>query len=325
MFFSFCYNKIMKTSSKQHFLQSDFWSEILRREGKKIINFSSSDLAMAVFKNLPGSYTYCYLARGPIFFGNEEKRSSGVSAFLKESTSLSKTEKLVFVRIEPSFEDFLLIKEFAKSEKIKLQKTIDLQPQKTLIINLSKELGQLEKELSQKTRYNIRLAEKKGVVIVKGSHREFSDFWRLMQMTGERDSFGIHNEAHYRNLIENGGDNLELWFAKFENQIIAAGIFCFFGDQATYLHGASDHNWRSLMAPQLLQWKIIQEAKQRGFLVYDFYGIDEKKWPGVTRFKKGFGGEIIEYPGTYDLVLRPSYYYFYQNLRLLYRKIRKLL
>ncbi|MCX6795116.1 MAG: peptidoglycan bridge formation glycyltransferase FemA/FemB family protein [Candidatus Falkowbacteria bacterium] len=316
----------MINSSNSHFLQSSFWSRILVAESERLLNFSEpSMLAIASLKNLKFGYHYGYFPRGPIFLGIEEKREKGFADLFERLFVFAKTEKVIFLRIEPNFKDYSVIDKQSKRFGLRILKSIDLQPRRTWVLNLKKDLALIEKELSQKTRYNIRLAEKKGVKIVQSGEQCFSDFWSLMKTTGERDSFGIHSKKHYLNLIKSGADNIELWFAEINGRKIAAGLFCFYDGVATYLHGASDNEFRNLMAPHLLQWRIIEEAKRRGFVVYDFYGIDEKKWPGVTRFKKGFGGEELYYPGTYDLVLKPACYFFYQNSRMIYRKLRKFL
>jgi len=105
---------------------------------------------------------------------------------------------------------------------------------------------------------------------------------------------------------------VELFVAIYNKKIIVANIVMFYKETAIYLHGASDYQYRNLMAPYLLQWQQILEAKERGCSEYDFWGIDEKKWPGVTRFKRGFGGKEIVYPGAYDLVFQPTWYRIYK-------------
>jgi lipid II:glycine glycyltransferase (peptidoglycan interpeptide bridge formation enzyme) len=109
-----------------------------------------------------------------------------------------------------------------------------------------------------------------------------------------------------------GENNLKLFIAEYEDRIIAANIVMFFGNRAVYLHGASSNECRNLMAPYLLQWEQIKEAKKQGCEIYDFWGIDEKKWPGVTRFKKGFGGEEIDYSGTFDFIFDKTWYEIYK-------------
>ncbi|TSC74000.1 MAG: methicillin resistance protein, partial [Parcubacteria group bacterium Gr01-1014_33] len=116
----------------------------------------------------------------------------------------------------------------------------------------------------------------------------------------------------------------ELFFAESEGRILAAALINFYHAQkgesaATYLHGASSHEHREMMAPHLLHWRIIQEAKKRGCGTYDFWGIDEKKWPGVTRFKIGFGGDILEYPESVDVVYKRGLYRLYRFFRKMIR------
>jgi lipid II:glycine glycyltransferase (peptidoglycan interpeptide bridge formation enzyme) len=113
----------------------------------------------------------------------------------------------------------------------------------------------------------------------------------------------------------------KLLVAKYNNRIIALSIICFFNNTATYLHGGSSNQNRNVMAPFLLQWQAIKKAKEQGCVYYDFYGIDEKKWPGVTRFKKGFNGQNINYIGTFDLIYSPVYYWIYKIARFIRRLI----
>jgi len=295
------------------FLQSFFWSEMQKKEGEIIEAWGAylddELMASAIFikKYLFGSFYYWYAARGP---RGEKNAQEFLLAELKKQKRGG-----IFLRIEP--EELLSGGELTG---IEIKKSFAIQPTKTLFLDLSSEEDELLAAMHQKTRYNIRLAEKKGVRIVLGEEKDFSEFWRLMALTGERDAFRLHGKQHYKNILE--ADNIKLFLAQHEGKNIAAGIFCFFGDRATYLHGASDNEARNLMAPYLLQWEMIKEAKKQGKKYYDFYGIDEKKWPGVTRFKLGFGGFVKEYAGTYDLLVRPSIYKLYEFLRKLRRMVK---
>jgi lipid II:glycine glycyltransferase (peptidoglycan interpeptide bridge formation enzyme) len=294
------------------FLQSYFWSELIRQEGDRVERWGVKDkgeLSAAitiVYKPLFGGFFYCYAPRGPI------GRQEAISFLLSELKK--KNQGSVFLRLEPS-------EDLDKMFTSRLKKSLDLQPKKTLCLDLR--LGQAEilKAMHPKTRYNIKLAEKKGVKISQGTGKDFSEFWRLMTLTGARDGFRLHSAKHYQNLL-NDSEHIKLFFASSGDRNIATGLFCFFSDRVTYLHGASDNEARNLMAPYLLQWEVIKQAQTAGYKYYDFYGIDEKKWPGVTRFKLGFGGFIKEYPGTYDLIFRPAIYSFYEFLRKLRRLIK---
>ena len=322
-----------KYSAGTEFLQSLAWSQIIKQEGANLKFFQVSNeadivlRAMIISKNFPflSHLNYGYCPRGPLL-KKDLASDLGVGAFKLLMDKIKEESKLVFFRFEPE----LYLLNSLKKEKINLQKTIDLQPQKTLLINLEQEETEILKAMHQKTRYNIRLAEKKGVVIKEAMfaindkeqlEKDFSDFWQLMKKTSKRDDFKIHGSSHYRHLLLSGGNSVKLFFAEYEGKRIATAMFSFFGDKVTYLHGASDSEFKSLMAPYLLQFSVIKEAKNKGFKLYDFYGIDEKKWPGVTRFKLGFGGFVYEYAGTYDLVFQPFWYFLYN----LMRKVRRLI
>lgn len=301
---------INRTSSGRgaEFLQSWEWGELLKREGAEVLRVGIETAAAMIVKQPISKHYYWYAPRGPL------GSVTDLSLLIKEIRGIDK--KAVFLRIEP-------YKLLENKTPLNIKKTISLQPKKTLVLDLNLSEDELLSNMHQKTRYNIRLADKKGVEIKEGSAEDFSEFWRLMSLTGERDNFRIHGSNHYKNLLSADKNFIKLFFARYKGQNIAAGLFCFWGDQVTYLHGASDNKLRSLMAPYLLQWSVIKEAKEIGFRYYDFYGIDEEKWPGVTRFKQGFGGEVIEYPGTFDVVFKPFYYFIYNLLRRLKRGLAK--
>lgn len=315
-------NLILKAD--QEFLQSQIWENIIKKEGEETRRFEEA-LLISKKINLPlisklkifSKLNYQYSPRGPIISKNE------VESFWSLVEKIKEKFKPIFFRFEPGLELMEALKGGGLN-KYKLKKTIDLQPSQTLLIDLSLSEEEILKAMQQKTRYNIRLAAKKGIKVIEVineaiSEIDFSDFWRLMKKTANRDGFRIHSEAHYKNLLTSSKGAIKLFFAQYQGQRIAAGLFALYGDKVIYLHGASDNEFRNLMAPYLLQFEIIKKAKLEGFNFYDFYGIDEKKWPGVTRFKKGFGGFIYNYAGTYDLVFRPGLYFLYNFLRNLRR------
>jgi lipid II:glycine glycyltransferase (peptidoglycan interpeptide bridge formation enzyme) len=197
-------------------------------------------------------------------------------------------------------------------------------PKATLVIDLAKNEEVLLQEMHEKTRYNIRLAERKGVVAQQVSVQEgFEKFWALMRDTARRDAIGIHAKAYYRKMLEiaQGEEpTTHLFLAQLADAPLAAALLVVSGDTATYLHGGSSSAQRNLMAPYVLQWRMMQFARARGMRWYDMWGIapsttekltnrktDEQNrhpWAGITRFKMGFGGEVREGAGTFDIVCR---------------------
>jgi len=298
----------MSDLATSEFLQSLEWETIIQAKGGKTLRLGANFIThhpgtLFIEKPLLGGYHYLYVPRGPLV-------SVAETAWLVTEIT-ARDKRLIFIRLEPSTK-------LEIAGRV-IKKTVNQQPAKTLMLDLRLRETKLLAGLHQKTRYNLRLAQKKGVEIKRGQAIDFPEFWRLMTLTGKRDNFRLHARDHYENLLKSQA--VKLYFARYQGQNIAAGLFCFFGNRVTYLHGASDNKFRNVMAPYLLQWTVIQEAQAAGYWYYDFYGIDEKKWPGVTRFKLGFGGTVLEYPGTFDVVLRPGLYWLYS----LGRRLRRLI
>ena len=143
-----------------------------------------------------------------------------------------------------------------------------------------------------------------------------------MKITARRDGITPHSESYYRQMFETiPAENLKLYVAEYGDKIIAANLVIFYGNTATYLHGASDNKSRNVMAPYFLQWRQIQYAKAAGCTRYDFGGVkndgDDKSWAGITRFKSGFspGTLPVEFPGSYDIVIDPVRYNLYRLIQ----------
>ncbi|HCP08709.1 MAG TPA: hypothetical protein DIT25_02850 [Candidatus Moranbacteria bacterium] len=161
------------------------------------------------------------------------------------------------------------------------------------------------------------------------------EFLRLVKITSERNKITPHPENYYRKMFEViPSDILKLYVAEYEGKIIATNLVIFYEGTAIYLHGASDDKCKNLMAPYLLQWKQIQDAKKAGCAKYDFGGIkssgptpldrnDQKgsdrygSWSGITRFKTGFSPNTkpLEFPGSYDIVISPGKYKLYRIIQ----------
>jgi lipid II:glycine glycyltransferase (peptidoglycan interpeptide bridge formation enzyme) len=340
--------------NKGLFLQSWEWGEFQKSLGRKIWRLRDGEnwAALIIRYDLPMGKNYLYCPAGPLL--NEkgkiknEKLQVKIQKFLDETKRIAKNEKSIFLKIEP-FAEINLKEDCPPSGGQSSKCWIDSGFQKsdggqrileTLVLDLEKSEEQLLAGMKQKTRYNIRLAEKHGVIIriSDNPEKDFEGFWKLASETSDRDDFRLHPKGYYLKQLsfchpkQSEGshtkdsspaaqnDNLcvKLFLAVYQDKVIAANIVVFFGDRAIYLHGASSNESRNLMAPYLLQWEQIKEAKKRGCGIYDFWGIDEVKWPGVTRFKKGFGGNEIDYIGTYDYVFDKVWYKLYELAKRIY-------
>jgi len=308
-------NGFLSKQKHSQLLQSFSWGEFQEKVGGKVFRLGVEEegeliaAATIIEKLLPMGKNYFYSPRGPII-NSQLSISNYQLAFellLNETEGIAKKEGVMFLRFEPLLQ--------ITNYQLPITKTLDVQPSKTLVLDLSKSEDELLNKMHQKTRYNIRLASKKGIEIVEGKIEDFDKFWQLMGETSDRDDFRLHGIDYYKEMIKADKDSIRLFFAKYKDKIISTGIFSFFGDTVTYMHGASANEERSLMAPYLLQWELIRIGKELSYKYYDFYGIDAKKWPGVTRFKQGFSGYEKNYPGTFDLVFDAGWYSVYKMIR----------
>jgi peptidoglycan pentaglycine glycine transferase (the first glycine) len=293
-------------------LQSPIWQKVAESELLKthLLAWEDNGILVALAqilesRNLFGRFWY--VPRGPVFFNKPGDDSLNYFLEIKKYLRNKAKEKgIVAIRFEPSNLEVSSLG-FTLGKKIKA-----IQPERTWLLDLKVDDDQLLAQMHQKTRYNIRLAEKRGVLVSRGNLNDLNLFHHLLKETTKRDRFRGHSLEHYHNLLLHSQDKIELWLAKKDGVLLAAGLFSFYGKRATYLHGASADKGREHMAPYLLQWQMIKRAKQLNCHSYDFYGIDEKKWPGVTRFKLGFGGREKKYLGTFILVTDYFRYSLYQ-------------
>jgi lipid II:glycine glycyltransferase (peptidoglycan interpeptide bridge formation enzyme) len=301
------------------FLQSNWWSEFQAATGKKILNIKGGAFwANIIEHQLPIIGKYFYIPRGNIL----KIKNMDVKNYLDNLIGLAKSNTAGWIRIEPVSEEILnLVKKNIALPIIKAPH--DMQPRELFIIDITKSTKDLLSVMKPKTRYNIRLAEKKSVRITISNEKKYVDrFCDLVEITSARQGIKPHPRNYYQKMFEIiPSENIKLYCAEFEGEIIAANIVIFFNKTATYLHGASDDNFRNIMAPYLLQWRQIQDAKKIGATEYDFGGIKtagtKNNWAGITRFKQSFSPktQAIEFPGAYDIIINTSKYYVYRIIQ----------
>ncbi|MFA6383380.1 MAG: peptidoglycan bridge formation glycyltransferase FemA/FemB family protein [Parcubacteria group bacterium] len=307
-------NFIQANSPNGGFLQSEQWRKFQEATGKRTFNISAENFwANIVEHELPIVGKYFYIPRGPLGEGKME-----------DVINLAKKEKVGWIRIDVDY----------KNSDYKVVKAPhDMQPRELFIIDITKSEEDLLSEMKSKTRYNIKVAQKHDVKISvtdksqPDSRKYLENFLELVKVTTKRDGITPHPENYYRQMFETiPAENLKLYIAEYKNKIITANIVIHYGNTATYLHGASDNESRNVMAPYLLQWQAILDAKKAGLARYDFGGVkigDDNSWSGITKFKTGFSPETkpIEFSGSYDIVINPVKYNLYRAIQ----KIKSLL
>jgi len=321
------FNKFL-ISQDASILQSWQWGEFQKKLGRKVwrllltTNTGKHLAAVSVVKTplARGKY-YFYSSRGPVVSPSLNLDKIW-HLIMDKMYDLKITEKPLFLRIDPPIKDHEVS---ARLQSLGFEKLPwEVQPKETSLLNLKQTEDQLINSMKPKTRYNIKLAERKGVTVEQFSDgKQIKIFWELMSQTTERDGFSAHPYVYYYNLLEVLGRAglAKLFIAYYQRRPLAGAIVSFFGQSAVYLHGASSDRFRAVMAPYLVQWAAIRAAKSAGMKYYDFGGIiptgtsAAHSWAGITRFKKGFGGEEVSYVGAFDLVYDKMWYRMYRLLR----------
>ena len=295
------------------FLQTIDWLKFQESVGHKTWRFDDGKIRANIIKlGLPMGKSILYVPHGPEI--DFEHVAGGLknelSNFIKYLKDLAKEEKAIFVKIEPMSDiviELMYRRGFKRSSK-------QIQPYKTVVLDLNLPEEHLLGKMHTKTRYNIKVAEKHGIEIKPS--KDVDEFWKLLQKTTKRDRFSSHSKEYYEKLLKlNGELKVDLLIAYNESKPVAGAIVLRYGDIGYYLHGASDYESRAMMAPYALHWDIIKYLKEKGISKYDFWGIDASKWPGVTRFKLGWGGDLKEYPGSFDLPVSRLWYLAYSLAR----------
>ena len=283
--------------------QHPVWDEFQKAVGNKTwILKTDGAQALVIRHTMSFGLSWLEVPRGPLFTDEES-----LKAILKEIRKLAMREAAIFVRMssytEMRIEGFGLMD--AKTDK---------HPQHSLILDLGLSEEEILDQMKQKGRYNIKLAEKHDVTVEHGG--DLDSWYIMLQKTCSRDGFRIHPKEHYKKMLELLGDDTELIVAKYQDRMIAGGIFVYLDGWAIYYYGAADYNYRNLMAPYAVQWEAIKTAKMKGCSHYDFLGIApddsvDHLWAGVTSFKKKFGGKMVEYAKAREIVLKPFWYFIY--------------
>ncbi len=309
-----------------HVLQSSAWGAFKGRHGWRPLRVA---LAGDDGRIIAGAQillrqmrvaTVAYIPRGPVATLDD------LPALLPHIHAAAKREGAVFLKVEPSWTtdgDAWTGQGFVAAKTV--------QPPSTIILDLNRPDDAILAGMKQKWRYNIRLAQRKGVTVREATAVDLPTWTGLMGVTGERDGFGIHPPAYYQDAFNTFCDGRRgaLLVAEHDGEMLGGVMIFAFGPEATYMYGASGNSGRNLMPNHALQWAAMLWAKTRNCTRYDFWGIPAEIGPGaaeadgdgdgaaegrgglwgVYRFKQGFGGQVMRYLGAYDYVYNQPLYW----------------
>lgn len=309
------------------FTQGFAYGEWQKEVGRKVRRFvvKKENSAVGCFQvikyPLPWAGSLLYIPHGPIL--NFLPRNDFWSEFKTELKKILREEKSIFVRFDVFPPAAPPAGEFRSPAPEKT--TSWMQPRGEWVLDLrNKTEEQLLSSMHQKTSYNVRLAEKKGVLVeieTTQITKHFPDFYKLLKKTSRRENFRLHPKNYYQNIfrLTETEHNSFLAIAKLEQEILAINLVVIFGTMAYFVFGGSADERRNTMFSYLLQWEAIREARRKDCAVYNFGGVGEidnsgDPLAGVTLFKKKFGGQYLVYSQPADVVNRPFWYLLY-NLR----------
>ena len=332
------YEAFVQSHPKGNFAQSYLWGKQKPMWQWDAIAVRGEDGAIrgslaVMTRKVPGiGRTLMYGCRGPVCDLDDRET---FSQLLDGAKVLAKKYKSYVIKIDPdvpssntAFSSMLQSFGFRAKEGGKNFEAI--QPRYVFRLNVE---GKTEEELlanfHQKWRYNIRLAERKGVTVRICGKEMVPAFSDLMLTTGVRDGFVTRKPEYFAAMLDNLGEHARLYMAFDPNDTPIAGTLAIhYGDKVWYLYGASSNEHRNLMPNYLLQWRMIQWAVETNCRIYDFRGVsgdvsEDNPLYGLFRFKQGVGGDFTEFVGEMDLVLSPVIYWAVEHGTSVFKELRK--
>ncbi|MCL5435205.1 MAG: peptidoglycan bridge formation glycyltransferase FemA/FemB family protein [Patescibacteria group bacterium] len=315
-----------------HPLQSEEWGLFRGKTGVKVVK--TYNLQLTIHPIPHTKYTIGYAPKGP----DINKK------MLDTLFTIGNKENCIFIQLEPNVE-----KRGNKKYNFKnlVSSSRPLLTKYTFVLDLTKSEEELLKNMHSKTRYNIKLAEKKGVKIFEdNSDNAFEEYLRLTKETTQRQKFYAHSEKYHRLMwetlknqkskIKNQKSDYDkltahLLVAKYKSEILVAWILFILGDTLYYPYGASSSKYKEVMASNLMMWETIKFGKKLGLKKFDMWGAlgpnpnDKDPFYGFHKFKEGYGARHVEFVGSYDYILNKKLYVIYNilnNLRWIILKLK---
>lgn len=306
----------------------EFWKNeiiIIYDDNKNIIMEMS-----ILIRKFPLFGNLMYVPRGPIGQIHNEEILKSLTEKIK---NIAKDVKAFAIIIEPNTKnDDEEFKKIVKKLGYKINNNAirfdqEIQARHNFRLNLkNKTEDEVFKKFSSKTRYNIRLAIKRGVTVEEKDINGVEEFYKLMKQTGKRDNFRIRPKEYFETILKQFKEETKIYIAYYQEKPIGAIMPIIYGKKMWYLYGASGNEHRNLMPNYLLQWEMIKLAIRNNCEVYDFRGVsmENGREDGLYRFKKGFGGEFVELIGEIYIPFKPVKYFFYKIAKKIFCNMRYL-
>ena len=332
------YNEFLSKHDRCNFQQSVEWGKVKAPSWKNEIVLAEDESGNIIgsisvlIRKIPIFGNLMYSPRGPVCDIHNQEVLQQLTEGLKE---LSKKYKAFVLKIEPDIKsDDKEFRKIVTNLKYKIKDDAknfseEIQPRYVFRLDINnKTEDEIFAAFHQKTRYNVRLATKKGVIVKAGKREDLKDFHEIMKVTGKRDNFIIRPLEYFEKMYDElGEEHVKLLMAYYNDKPVS-GIFNIdYGNKVWYLYGASSNEHRNLMPNYLLQWEGIKYAISKDKEIYDFRGVSgvlDESHPqyGLYRFKKGFDAEFTEFIGEIYFNFKPLTYKLYKISEKLFKKAR---
>ncbi len=312
-----------------HPLQAYEWGEFRERTGVKVVrrgfykdNKLASGFQLTIHKIPHTPFTIGYLPKGNL----------PTRELLVELKKIGKEEKCILIQLEPNVVRIKNLHSASSGqEEVRIKGLVEaahpLFTRFNFVLDITKSEEELLKNMHQKARYNIKVAQKNGVEVIEdNSEKAFEAYLELTKETTERQKFYAHTQGYHKKMWETlKSESLDknklsahLLTAKYKNKVLTAWILFVFKDTLYYPYGASSSENREVMSSNLEMWEAIRYGKKLGLKKFDMWGAmgpdpDKKDpWYGFHSFKEKYGPDHVEYVGSYDLVINPALYQLYK-------------
>ena len=332
------YNNFVRSREHTSCLQDLNWAYVKSKEwkGEAVFLESNGNITASMsllIRTLGGGKSIIYAPRGPVC---DPYDISTIKELIDEALPIAKKYNAFLLKFDPEVIYDPKLEALYKNAGFKVRnkdknKHEFIQPIQNMILRIdSKTEEELFKGYSEKTRYNIRLAKKKGVTVrYSRDDEDLRKFFELSKITASRDGIILRDFDYYKRMLDSYDENhLRIYIAEHEGQALSGAIAINYGSKLFYIYGASSNEKRNLMPNYLMQEEMIKWALETGCTEYDFGGIfEESKDNGLYRFKEGFCRQegVTRFIGEVDYVYNKLYYFAFVTLLPVYRKIRGLL
>ncbi len=307
----------LRKRTEANFLQSWYWGEFHKNLGKTIrrTGFYSKGKLIGVMLSVVENAKrgkYLTVPAGPIF---DFRNTSLIKAFIVELREIAMLNNCAFVRVRPQLISDNFSKKIFKENGF-INAPMHLHAELTNQLDITKSESELLENMRKTTRYEIKRGEREEIKISETSDpSEIKDFYKLQIQTSKRQKFvPFPYEYLYEQFKVFAQNNMALLYnASYRKKLLAQAFVIFYTTEAVYHYGASAEEGRKYPGAYIIQWKAILEAKKRGMLRYNFWGVSPEndtnhRFYGLSLFKRGFGGEDIEYLHAQDLIINyPRY------------------